>query len=501
MKNFLIPAFVLLTAPAFSQCSDLFFSEYLEGTSNNKAIEIYNPTPTTVNLTDYVIYRYNNGSPTPSDSLFPQGTLAAGQVWVAGNPSAVTAILNVSDTLHTITFFNGDDAMSLKNRSTNTVLDIIGIIGVDPGTNWPVGSGATSEFTLVRNTGTQEGNVNWAVAATEYDVYAQNTFTFLGNHTMTPCCTPATVSLASSANNPCYGDSLGTISVNGSGDGPLTYSWVNLPYTTQTLVNLAAGTYSAVVTGACGSDTLAVTITEPAVLSDSLVSFSDPFCNTSNGMLQITGVGGVFPYSYAWNTGDTDDSISGVPAGTYYAVITDANGCTDTLQFQLNNPPAPVVTVSLAMDTLCYLNSPPLALSGENPAGGTWSGNGVNGSVFYGDTAGLGWHVITYTYTDSSNCAGTATDSIFVDICSGVADVAATDFILSPNPFADQFTLTFGSSDARVVEVFSIHGELVKSLSTTATQTTVDLSDAATGIYVVRISDGNSYQRMRVIKQ
>ncbi|HEX2898795.1 MAG TPA: PKD domain-containing protein, partial [Bacteroidia bacterium] len=168
----------------------MFFSEYLEGSSNNKAIEIYNPSPNTVNLTNYVIYRYNNGSAIPSDSLFPQGTLAPGAVWVAGNPSAVADILNVSDTLHTITFYNGDDAMSLVQISPRVQLDVIGIIGVDPGTNWPVGTGATSEFTLVRMVGIQQGNTNWAVGATEYDVYPQNTFTFIGNHTMTSCIAP-----------------------------------------------------------------------------------------------------------------------------------------------------------------------------------------------------------------------------------------------------------------------------------------------------------------------
>lgn len=175
---------------AQAQCTNLFFSEYLEGSSNNKAIEIYNPSPNTVNLTNYVIYRYNNGSAIPSDSLFPQGTLAPGAVWVAGNPSAVADILNVSDTLHTITFYNGDDAMSLVQISPRVQLDVIGIIGVDPGTNWPVGTGATSEFTLVRMVGIQQGNTNWAVGATEYDVYPQNTFTFIGNHTMTSCIAP-----------------------------------------------------------------------------------------------------------------------------------------------------------------------------------------------------------------------------------------------------------------------------------------------------------------------
>ncbi len=97
----------------------------------------------------------------------------AGAVYVAGNPSAVAAILSVSDTLHTITFFNGDDAMELRYMPTNTSLDVIGTIGFDPGTNWVVGTGATSEFTLVRQFVHKDGETNWTIGVTEWDVYPQ----------------------------------------------------------------------------------------------------------------------------------------------------------------------------------------------------------------------------------------------------------------------------------------------------------------------------------------
>jgi predicted extracellular nuclease len=114
MKKILFQLITLFIATfSFGQSCDLFFSEYLEGASNNKAIEIYNPLNVSVNLNNYKVYRYNNGSPIPTDSLQLIGSLAPGSVYVAGNPSAIAAILNVADTLHTITFFNGDDAMEL----------------------------------------------------------------------------------------------------------------------------------------------------------------------------------------------------------------------------------------------------------------------------------------------------------------------------------------------------------------------------------------------------
>ena len=177
-----------LTATAASaQCTDLFFSEYIEGSSSNKALELYNPTGNAVDLTDYVLYRFNNGSATASDSLFPQGSVAAGDVFVIANPSAIASILAVSDTTHTITFYNGDDALILIHQPTGDTLDAIGQVGVDPGTNWPVGSGATSEFSLVRMVGIQGGNSDWTTGAMEWDVYPQNMADSLGMHTAAPC--------------------------------------------------------------------------------------------------------------------------------------------------------------------------------------------------------------------------------------------------------------------------------------------------------------------------
>ena len=176
-----IPSMVGTVTVTAAPCADLFFSEYLEGSSNNKALEIYNPTNAAINLSTYSVKAYNNGGTAISNSLtLPNKLLAAHDVYVIANPTAVAAILGVSDTTSTVTFFNGDDAVVLfKNTDT---LDIIGDVGVDPGTNWTVGTGATSEFTLVRKATVNKGQRNWVIGATEWDVYPQNTATYLGSH-------------------------------------------------------------------------------------------------------------------------------------------------------------------------------------------------------------------------------------------------------------------------------------------------------------------------------
>lgn len=178
---------VVFTNIGYSQCTELFFSEYLEGSSSNKAFEIYNPIADPIDLTDYVVYRNNNGSLTPTDSLFPQGILFPGEVYVTVNPSASPTITAEADTIHTMTFYNGDDALWLKKISSGDTLDIIGEIGVDPGSGWPVGVGSTNNYTLVRRIDINEGQTNWAIGATEWMVFPIDMDDSLGMHTMTPC--------------------------------------------------------------------------------------------------------------------------------------------------------------------------------------------------------------------------------------------------------------------------------------------------------------------------
>lgn len=168
-------------------CADLYFSEYLEGSGSNKVLEIYNPTNTTIDLSAYRMERFNNGATSGAYVFQPVGTIAPGGVFIVANPSADPAILAKADTTNDITFYNGDDAITLM-KGIDT-LDIIGKVGEDPGTNWTVGTGATSEYTLVRKSSVFNGTTNWALSTTQWDVYPQNFSDSLGSHYQLPCST------------------------------------------------------------------------------------------------------------------------------------------------------------------------------------------------------------------------------------------------------------------------------------------------------------------------
>ncbi|NNC94857.1 MAG: T9SS type A sorting domain-containing protein [Chitinophagales bacterium] len=164
-------------------CQNLFFSEYIEGSGNNKALEIYNPGTQAVDLSKYTILRFNNTSTTASGTLGLNGTLAAGETYVIANSNADTLILNQADITSTITFYNGDDALLLLH--INDTIDQIGRIG--EGVVWPVGMGSTQNFTLVRKANVLQGTTNWNLGDDQWDVYASDFSDSLGSHTTISC--------------------------------------------------------------------------------------------------------------------------------------------------------------------------------------------------------------------------------------------------------------------------------------------------------------------------
>ncbi len=176
-------------------CAKPFISEYIEGSGNSKGFEIYNPTGSNLDLGPYQVYLSGNGG-SFSNSFNLTGTLASGDVYVITTDQADPAMLAVTDTalsFPSVAHFNGDDALFLVDTVNNDTLDVIGVIGVDPGSSWPVGSGSTANHTLVRNMSVDAGTTDWSIGATQWTVNPQNTFSFLGAHLSTCVAAPCTL--------------------------------------------------------------------------------------------------------------------------------------------------------------------------------------------------------------------------------------------------------------------------------------------------------------------
>ncbi|MBO3117747.1 hypothetical protein J4050_13400, partial [Winogradskyella sp. DF17] len=145
---------------------------------------------------------------------------------------------------------------------------------------------------------------------------------------------------ADTTNVGCFGESTGSIDLDvSSGSAPFSYVWSN-GATTEDLTDIAAGTYTVIVTDSNGcSVSGSYTITEPTEELASSISGTDLLCFGDNsGTIDLSVSGGTAPYTYSWSNGSTDEDISNLPAGTYNVTITDANGCTTTDSITLTQP-------------------------------------------------------------------------------------------------------------------------------------------------------------------
>ena len=116
---------------------------------------------------------------------------------------------------------------------------------------------------------------------------------------------------------------------------PYTYTWSTTPAQTGPVaVNLPAGTYTVRAEDAMGfTDELTVTITQPAGSTQCRYVTEDVICHgESTGAIDLQVSGGTTPYSFLWSNNAATQNISGVPANSYSVIITDANGCTLTLE-------------------------------------------------------------------------------------------------------------------------------------------------------------------------
>ena len=138
----------LLSISSISAVAEVFFSEYIEGSGNNKALEVTNTTGAAVDLSQYEVQFYFNGNTSAGLTIAPTGSLADSDVFVLANSNADAAILAVADQTSGASWFNGDDTIVLLNNGV--IIDVIGQLGVDPGSEWGSGDTSTANNTLRR---------------------------------------------------------------------------------------------------------------------------------------------------------------------------------------------------------------------------------------------------------------------------------------------------------------------------------------------------------------
>jgi len=423
-------------APVIPACSELFFSEYMEGTSFNKALEIFNPTTSVVDLNDYEIRLYGNGSATPTATLNPTGVVVPGDVFVIANGQAQASILLEADATSTVANFNGDDAIELYKISTGTVVDAIGEAGTDPGTEWVVGTGSTLNNVLVRMSSIDAGTTVWTgVGDTQWDVYTTADTLFVGSHTNSGCVTtlPLTSYPTYVIDSVCAGQTVSFGSSSFGGTQPYTYTWDFGDGSPTSSLENPTHVYN---TGGTFQYSVTLTIDDGSTTDDSTFIYTsldnptgsftvlNPFCENDTVAVTAGGTGTNISYSYTLANELAFNSVSAVTGdGDLYATttgsfditqyVTDMYGCMDSVTQTLTVNSFESADFSI-LTNICEGDI--MSLNHLSTIG-TWSGTNVTdqtGGVGEFNSAGLTPGMFDITYDIVGLCPDSHTESVEV---------------------------------------------------------------------------------------
>ncbi|PCH66170.1 MAG: hypothetical protein COC01_08795, partial [Bacteroidetes bacterium] len=348
--------------------------------------------------------------------------------------------------------------------------------------------GANDGFASVAVTGgASPYTFNWSTQNTTQIITGLSSGTYSISVTDTISCSktasvpinePATLSVnITSTNISCNGSSDGAIDVNTSaGTAPYSYSWSD-GSAIEDRSGLDVGNYTVTVTdnNNC-TETSSVTISEPSLLSVSIITSDVTTCGGSNGSANATGSGGIIPYSYNWSNGATTSSISSLQIGIYQITLVDSNNCQVTSNVNIDE----AITYSISItqqDVSCNGGndgSIDVTVSGTTtPFLFAWS----NGSTVE-DLNNLFAGTFIVTITDSVGCRAIR-GMIITEPDSLVLSVTGLDMTC--------YSVNDGSVSAMVSG-----GTTPYSYSWNTGGTSQTISNLGAGSYTVTVNDNNS---------
>ncbi|WP_176365257.1 ExeM/NucH family extracellular endonuclease [Pseudoalteromonas ulvae] len=177
------PLAALIAASVAPVHADIFISEYVEGSSNNKAIELFNPSESTIDLANYQLKYYFNGKTDVGYTINLTGEIPAKGTFVVAHSSAAADVLALANQTTGGSWFNGDDAITLENN--NAVIDSFGQVGFDPGSYWSNNDVRSQDRSLRRassvNTGRTDAMAEFIIDE-QWESFAKDDFSGLGQH-------------------------------------------------------------------------------------------------------------------------------------------------------------------------------------------------------------------------------------------------------------------------------------------------------------------------------
>jgi hypothetical protein len=225
-------------------------------------------------------------------------------------------------------------------------------------------------------------------------------------------------------------------------------------------------------------------------------------CNgETDGAINLTGTGNG-TLTFAWSNGATTEDLTGLSAGSYSVVITDANGCVGTDTFSISEPTALALSTSAVSDTAStgVGSASVVATGGTAPYTYAWSNGGTTATI-----TGVTTGTYTVTVTDANGCESTSSVLVDNDVNTNRAEELISTLSIFPNPSSGFATIKLELAQLADVNVniTNISGQVVQNLgnySTTSETFNLDLSNLVEGVYFVRfVVEGHVITRKLVI--
>ena len=277
----------------------------------------------------------------------------------------------------------------------------------------------------------------------------------------------------------CGNEEDGTANISSTGGfGNMTYLWQPGNLTGANQNNLAAGTYTVTATDVNGCSADTTIIIQGADPIDINLNVTQPDCGENNGQIQATVTGGTGTLNYNWSNNTSSPNLSNLGAGIYTLIVTDTEGCQDSVSVNLSSPNAPTVNIVLANPASCF--------GGENGASIINVSGGAGGYTYNWSPSGATIQN-PFTLQGGINHTVTVTDQ---DGCSGVAEV----FIGQPDAINS-------ISNVQAADCGSSNGAITLSANGGAGGFTYEWSDGTTGAninniipgeYIVTVTDANN---------
>lgn len=438
--------------------------------------------PLAINTSTNITNVLCNGNNTGAVNLTVSGgTSGYSYNWSGGSTTEDRTGLGAGTYTVTVT-----DANLCTATATATVTQPAAITASATPVNISCSGSNNGAVNLTATGGTGSYTYSWSNGATTQNITSLEAGTYTATVTdANNCSTTASATVTQTSglststivtNVPCNGGTNGAIDLTVNGGTPgYTYTWAG-GASTQDRTQLPAGNYTVTVTdaGNC-SATLAVAISQPATLSATPAA-TNALCNASaTGSVNLNVSGGTGAYTYNWSNNTTTQNLSTLPAGTYTATVTDANGCSVTTAATINQPLA--ITVS-ATTTQALCN-------GSNNGSITLSTSGGTSGYSYQWSSGATTQNITSV--SAGNYAVTVTDA---NGCTAVTTATITEpAALSVSATPTAISCNGGNNGSATLTTNGGTGTITYNWSNGATSQTI--TNTTAGNYTVTATDAN----------